>query len=82
MMMMSRSCLETVNGVDGDKAAVWFVVFASADELSEILHLCAIGRDDAHVDALLEDADASYLVEQFLQRGESEFRLWLVDAPE
>ena len=35
--------LEAVNGVDGDKAAVWFVVFASTDELSEILHLCAIG---------------------------------------
>ena len=48
--------LEPVNGVHGDKTAVWLVVFAPADELAQILHLCAIGRYDAHVDAFLKDA--------------------------
>ena len=49
--------------------------------MAQVLHLCAVGRDDAHVEPLLEDALATYLLEVVLQSQERQFGLGLVDAP-
>lgn len=48
--------LEAVNGIDGDEPAEGLEEFLLLDETAQILHLGAIGRDDAHVNLLIEDA--------------------------
>ena len=55
---------------------------ALADELSQILHLGAVGRDDAHIDLLVENTLTAYLLEIVLQHSQRQLGLRLVDTPE
>ena len=48
--------LKTVNGIDADEMTIGFEELHFLDQLTNILHLCAVGGDDAHIDALLENA--------------------------
>ena len=48
--------LEAVDGVHRNQAAERLEELTLPDELPEILHLCAIGRDDTHVEPLAQDA--------------------------
>ena len=74
--------LETVDGVHGDEATVGFEELVALDEAAQVLHLCAVGRDDAHVDALLEDARLANLREVLLQHFHGLCCLEAVDSAE
>ena len=63
--------LESVHRVDADQAAVRLEELILLDELLEVLHLSTIGRDDSHVDALVNYALLAYLGEVFRQGEES-----------
>ena len=51
-------------------------------QLAQILHLCAIGRDDTHVDAFFQNALLADFLEIEFQHGQREQGLLFVDAPE
>ena len=70
--------LESVYRVRRDELAVGTEEVALLYQLSEILHLCPVWRDDAHVDTLFEDALLADLLEISLQGVEGETRLALV----
>ena len=74
--------LEAIDSVDTDEMAEGSERLATTDELAQILDLGAVGRDDAHVDALVEHTLAPYLVKVGLERVESIACLALVDATE
>ena len=74
--------LETVDGVDADEVAVRFEEFAFLEETAEVLHLCAIGRDNAHVEAFVEDAGFADLGEILFEGKEGKLGLGFVDAAE
>ena len=74
--------LKSVDSVDGDEPAVGTKTLALAYHLAQQLHLGTIGRDDAHVDRLVEHALTANLVEIVGESGEREFCLGTVDATE
>ena len=51
--------LEAVHGVHGDEVAEGAEEGFPPDEVAEVLHLGAVGGNDAEVDAFVEDAFAS-----------------------
>ena len=74
--------LETVDGVDADEVAVRFEELAFLEESAEVLHLCAVGGDDAHVEAFVEDAGFANFLKILFEGEEGEFGFGLVDAAE
>ena len=74
--------LEAVDGVDADEVAVRFEEFTFLEKTAEVLHLCAIGRDDTHVEAFVEDAGFADFLKILFEGEEGEFGLGLVDAAE
>ena len=51
-----------------------------ADEAAQVLHLRFVGRDDAEVDALIEQPFAAYPFHVLLQKTDEQGRLLAVDA--
>ena len=74
--------LEAVDGVHADQVSVRFEELTFLEQPSQVLHLCAVGRDDAHIESFLEDAFLTDLLEVLLQGEEGEFGFGLVDAAE
>lgn len=74
--------LEAVDGVDRNQVAVGLEIGRAAHQAAQQLHLGAVGRDDAHVDALVEHVLAAYLLKVVVQGVEREQGLVVVDAPE
>ena len=74
--------LETIDGVDADEVAVRFEELAFFEKSAEVLHLCAIGRDNAHVEAFVEDAGFADLGEILFEGKEGKLGLGFVDAAE
>ena len=74
--------LETIHRVDGDKRPERLEESIPTDELAEVLHLCLIGRDEAEIDAFIQQAFLAYLLDVFLQFLDAEVRFLLVDASE
>ena len=74
--------LEAIDGVDADEVAVRFEELAFLEKSAEVLHLCAIGRDNAHVESFVEDAGFADLLKILFEGEEGEFGLGFVDAAE
>ena len=74
--------LEAVDGVDADEVAVRFEELAFFEESAEVLHLGAVGGDDAHVEAFVEDAGFADFLKILFEGEEGEFGFGLVDAAE
>ena len=55
---------------------------ALADELSQILNLGAVGRDNTYIDLLVENTLTAYLLKIVLQHSQRQLGLRLVDTPE
>ena len=72
--------LEPVDGVHGNEMTVGLEELALLDELPQILHLGAVGRDDTHVNLLVEDALAANLDEIILQGVQREESLATVHS--
>ena len=62
--------------------AVGFEEGPLLDEALQVLHLRPVGRDDAHVDAVVEDALLAHALEVDLQQAQCQVGLSFVDAPE
>ena len=74
--------LEAIDGVDADEVAVRFEELAFLEEATEVLHLGAVGGNDAYVEAFIEDAGFADLLKILFEGEEGEFGLGLVDAAE
>ena len=74
--------LETIHRVDADEAAVRLEEFILLDELLQILHLGTIRRNDAYVNALLQNSLLADLGEVFRQSEQGKLGFRLVDTPE
>ena len=55
--------LETVHRIDGYQPPEGLEEGISLDELTEVLHLCLVGRNEAEVDAFFQQAFLAYLVD-------------------
>ncbi len=73
--------LKAVDGVHGDAVAQRPQGVVAAHQLSQVLHLRAVGRDDGHVEVLVEHALAPDALHIAGERGDGELRLGTVDAP-
>ena len=74
--------LETVHGIDRYQVAEGLEEGAFLDQALQVLDLGAVGRDDAHVDAVVKDALFADALEINLQQAQGEVGLALVDAAE
>ena len=74
--------LESVNGVHGDEVTVGFEELVFLYQPPQILHLCAVGRYYAYVDALVEQPLFAYLAEVGYESGDGELGFLSVDAAE
>ena len=48
--------LKTIHGIYADAGAEGFCPFFLPEQLTQILHLGTVGRDDAHIQSLVQDA--------------------------
>ena len=55
--------LETIHRIDGYQPPEGLEEGISLDELTEVLHLCLVGRNEAEVDAFFQQAFLAYLVD-------------------
>lgn len=74
--------LKAVNGVYRYQMTVWLEELALLYQSAQILHLCAVGGDYAHVYPLFQCALLANLREIPLQRSQCQFCLVLVYAAE
>lgn len=79
---VSFLALETIHRVDADQAAVRLEELILLDELLQILHLGTIRRNDAYVNALLQNSLLADLGEVFRQSEQGKLGFRLVDTPE
>ena len=71
--------LKTVHCVHADEMAQGFERGLVLDKVPQVLHLGAVRRDDAHVDALFYHTLPAYFVKIFVECGHGEGRLGAVD---
>lgn len=74
--------LETIHRIYADQTAVRLEELILLDELLQILHLGTIRRNDANVNALLQNSLLADLGEVFCQSEQGKFGFRLVDTPE
>ncbi len=55
--------LEAIDGVHGDEAAEWLEKLILLHKLAQQLHLSTVGRYDAHIEPLAQDALLAYYLE-------------------
>ena len=72
--------LEAVDGVDADEVAVRLEELAFSEKSAEVLYLCAVGGNDAHVESFVEDAGFADFLKILFEGEEGEFGLGFVDA--
>lgn len=74
--------LKSVDRVYAYKTAVWLKEWVGLDELTQILHLCAVGAYESKVNMLLDYALTAYLADVILEVLYGKLRLRLVYASE
>lgn len=74
--------LETIHRIHANQAAVRLEELILLDELLQILHLGTIRRNDAYVNALLQNSLLADLGEVFCQGEQGKLGFRLVDTPE
>ena len=74
--------LKGIYRVDCDLAAQGTQVFVQLDKRAQVLHLCAVGRNDAETHALLHEPVPTHFLRIAFERGNGGSRLFLIDAPE
>lgn len=79
---VSFLALETIHRIHANQAAVRLEELILLDELLQILHLGTIRRNDAYVNALLQNSLLADLGEVFCQGEQGKFGFRLVDTPE
>ena len=72
--------LEAIDGIHADETAIGLEELTLLEQATKILHLGTIRRDNAHIDALVEDALLADLLEITLEREQRQFGLGLVDT--
>ena len=72
--------LKTIYRIDGNKMPVRLIEFVLLDETTQVLHLCAIRRDDANVYPLFKNASLSDFCEVLLQLIQRQFCFYLVNT--
>src|SRR5574344_2477646 len=74
--------LKSVHGIHAYQSAIRLEALLHPDELAQILHLCPVRRDDAHVQSLVQHPLSANLLKVSRQRIESQCRLLLIDSAE
>ena len=74
--------LETVYGVYRDEVTERFKESILLDQLTEVLHLCLVRRNETEIDTLVQQAFLANLVDVFLLFLDAEVCFSLVDTSE
>ena len=74
--------LKSIYRIDADKPSEGLEVFAAAHQPAQVLHLCSIGRDDAHIDALVEQTLFADALEVMLKGFERQCSLLFINTTE